>query len=304
MLNKIFKFNNKNFNSLSDVSKVNSRSLWGDAYYRLMQNKLAIMSLILLTIISLLVILGPYLSLYDYDAIDWQSMQTGPNAKSGHFFGTDLLGRDIFTRTLYGGRMSLMVGLVATLVSVIIGVSYGAISGFLGGKVDGFLMRIVDVLYTLPFMFFVILLSVFFGRNLILIFIAIGATNWLDLARIVRGQTLSLKNKEFVEAAVVGGMSRMKIIFKHIIPNLLGIVAVYVTLTIPATILAESMLSFLGLGVQEPSTSWGMLVNEGAQVIDEMWWVLLFPAIFLAVTLMCLNFLGDGLRDALDPKDR
>ena len=160
MLNKIFKFNNKNFNSLSDVSKVNSRSLWGDAYYRLMQNKLAIMSLILLTIISLLVILGPYLSLYDYDAIDWQSMQTGPNAKSGHFFGTDLLGRDIFTRTLYGGRMSLMVGLVATLVSVIIGVSYGAISGFLGGKVDGFLMRIVDVLYTLPFMFFVILLYI------------------------------------------------------------------------------------------------------------------------------------------------
>ena len=232
------------------------------------------------------------------------SMQTGPNIASGHYFGTDLLGRDILSRTLHGGRISLMVGLVATLVSVLIGVSYGAISGFIGGKIDGLLMRIVDVLYTLPFMFFVILLSVFFGRNLILIFIAIGATNWLDLARIVRGQTLSLKNKEFIDAAIVGGMSKIKIVFKHIIPNLLGIVVVYITLTIPATILAESMLSFLGLGVQEPSTSWGMLVNEGAQVIDEMWWVLLFPAVFLAMTLMCLNFLGDGLRDALDPKDR
>ena len=283
---------------------IRSRSLWGDAYYRLLKNKLAVLSFVFLIIISLLVAFAPYISFYNYDAIDWQAMQTGPSLTTGHLFGTDLLGRDIFARTLQGGRISLMVGIVATIVSVIIGVSYGAISGFLGGRVDSFLMRIVDVMYTLPFMFFVILLSVFFGRNLILIFIAIGATNWLDLARIVRGQTLSLKNKEFVEAAVVGGMSKLKIIFNHIVPNLLGIVAVYITLTIPATILAESMLSFLGLGVQEPNTSWGMLVNEGAQVIDEMWWVLLFPAIFLAITLMCLNFLGDGLRDALDPKDR
>ncbi|MBP9722852.1 MAG: ABC transporter permease subunit [Gammaproteobacteria bacterium] len=282
----------------------NSRSLWQDSYRRLLKNKLAISSLIVLTIIIFLAIFAPYLTTYPIEDTDWSAMLQPPSWIDGHYFGTDLLGRDIFSRTLSGGRMSLLVGTVSTLVSLIIGVSYGAISGFLGGKVDSIMMRIVDILYALPFMFFVILLTVFFGRHIVLIFIAIGATNWLDLARMVRGQTLSLKNKEFIEAARASGISTWKIIKQHIIPNLLGIVVIYVTLTIPATILAESILSFLGLGVQEPETSWGVLVSEGAQNIAGAWWTLVFPAIFLSCTLMCLNFIGDGLRDALDPKDR
>ncbi len=281
-----------------------SRSLWQDSYYRLLKNKLAIASFIILGIIILLILLAPYITKYPFDDTDWAAMLQAPSFSNSHYFGTDLLGRDIFARTLYGGRMSLMVGVVATIVSVIIGIIYGAAAGFLGGRVDNFMMRVVDILYALPFMFFVILLTVFFGRNILLIFIAIGATNWLDLARIVRGQTLSLKNKEFIDAARASGSSTVKIICLHIIPNLLGIVVIYITLTIPATILAESVLSFLGLGVQEPDTSWGVLVNEGAQNIQGAWWTLVFPAMFLSITLMCLNFIGDGLRDALDPKDR
>jgi len=281
-----------------------SRSLWQDSYHRLLKNKLALASFVVLGIIILLILLAPYITKYPFDDTDWGAMLQAPSFANSHYFGTDLLGRDIFARTLYGGRMSLMVGIVATIVSVIIGILYGAVAGFLGGRVDNFMMRVVDILYALPFMFFVILLTVFFGRNIILIFIAIGATNWLDLARIVRGQTLSLKNKEFIEAARASGSSTIKIITQHIVPNLLGIVVIYITLTIPATILAESVLSFLGLGVQEPDTSWGVLVNEGAQNIQGAWWTLVFPAIFLSITLMCLNFIGDGLRDALDPKDR
>ena len=280
------------------------RSLWQDSYRRLLKNKLAITSFIVLSIIILLILLAPYITKYPFDDTDWGAMLQAPSFSNSHYFGTDLLGRDIFARTLFGGRMSLMVGIVATFVSLIIGITYGAVAGFVGGKVDSVMMRIVDILYALPFMFFVILLTVFFGRNILLIFIAIGATNWLDLARIVRGQTLSLKNKEFIDAAVTCGSSTFKIIRLHIIPNLLGVVVIYVTLTIPATILAESVLSFLGLGVQEPDTSWGVLVNEGAQNIQGAWWTLVFPAIFLSTTLMCLNFIGDGLRDALDPKDR
>jgi oligopeptide transport system permease protein len=197
-----------------------------------------------------------------------------------------------------------MVGIVSTFVSLFIGVSYGVFSGYMGGKIDGFMMRVIDVMYALPFMFFVILLMVFFGRNIFLIFIAIGAVNWLDMARIVRGQTLALKQKEFVEAAEALGVGPLAIMRRHIVPNLLGVVVIYITLTIPQVILVESFLSFLGLGVQEPLTSWGMLVKEGAEDMQSTPWLLIVPAIFLATTLFCFNFLGDGLRDALDPRDR
>ncbi len=280
------------------------RSLWSDALQVLLQNRAAMAALIILSIISLLVMIAPFLSPYSYDFTDWDRVSEGPSLATGHIFGTDALGRDLFVRTLYGGRISLMVGLVATTVSLVIGISYGAVAGYLGGKIDHVMMRIVDILYALPFMFLVILLMVLFGRNIFLIFIAIGAINWLDMARIVRGQTLSLKNTEFVEAARAGGVSTARIIRRHIIPNLLGVVVVYVTLTIPQVILVESFLSFLGLGVQEPMTSWGALVNEGAQEMENAPWMLIFPALFLALTLFCFNFVGDGLRDALDPRDR
>jgi oligopeptide transport system permease protein len=231
-------------------------------------------------------------------------ISVAPDLASGHVFGTDSLGRDLFVRTLQGGRISLLVGVVATLVSLGIGVAWGATAGYVGGRVDHVMMRIVDILYAMPFMFFVILLMVFLGRNILLIFVAIGAINWLDMARIVRGQTLSLKEKEFVEAAEAMGVGAFDIIRRHIVPNLLGVVVVYVTLTIPQVILVESFLSFLGLGVQEPMTSWGALVNEGAQEMESAPWMLIIPALFLATTLFCFNFIGDGLRDALDPKDR
>jgi oligopeptide transport system permease protein len=251
-----------------------------------------------------LVIFGPLLSPYAVDQTDWYQISSRPNLASGHIFGTDDLGRDLVVRVMYGGRVSLMVGIVATIVSVIIGVTYGSISGFIGGKTDALMMRVVDVLYAMPFLFFVILLMVFFGRSILLIFVAIGAVNWLDIARIVRGQTLNLKGKEFVDAARAGGASTLRIVFKHIVPNLLGLVVVYVALTVPQVILVESFLSFLGLGVQEPMTSWGALVNQGARQMETSPWMLLFPAMFLATTLFCFNFIGDGLRDALDPKDR
>jgi oligopeptide transport system permease protein len=261
-------------------------------------------ALTLLGILVLLVIVAPALSAFRFDYTDWDQISIPPSLSSGHLFGTDALGRDLFVRTLYGGRISLMVGIVATFVSLVIGITYGAVSGYLGGRIDQFMMRIVDILYALPFMFLVILLMVFFGRNIVLIFVAIGAINWLDMARIVRGQTLSLKHREYIEAARAGGVSTPRIIRRHIIPNLLGIVVIYVTLTIPQVILVESFLSFLGLGVQEPMTSWGALVHEGAQEMENAPWMLIFPSLFLAVTLFCFNFLGDGLRDALDPRDR
>jgi oligopeptide transport system permease protein len=193
---------------------------------------------------------------------------------------------------------------VATLVSLVIGVAWGATAGFIGGRVDALMMRTVDILYSLPYMFFVILLVVFFGRNILLIFVALGAVQWLDMARIVRGQTLSLKRKEFIEAAHASGVTNFNIIRRHIIPNTMGPVVIYITLTVPSVILTESFISFLGLGVQEPQTSWGVLISEGAKVMESASWSLLFPAIFLGVTLFCFNFIGDGLRDALDPKDR
>ncbi len=280
------------------------RSLWDDAFERLRNNRAAMAAVAIMGAIVLLVLAAPLLSPYSIDSTDWDRISVPPSFSTGHWFGTDDVGRDLFVRTLYGGRISLLVGLAATLVSLVIGIAWGATAGYAGGKVDQFMMRIVDVLYAMPFMFFVILLMVFFGRNIFLIFVAVGAINWLDMARIVRGQTLTLKKKEFIEAARAGGVAPANIVRRHIVPNLLGVVAVYVTLTIPQVILVESFLSFLGLGVQEPMTSWGALVNDGAQAMETSPWALLFPAVFLALTLFCFNFIGDGLRDALDPRDR
>ncbi len=279
-------------------------SLRHHAWLRLKQNKLALMSGLFLLIVIALVIFAPFISPYDSEFIDWENMSIPPDFATSHYFGTDMMGRDLFVRTLQGGRISLLVGFVATIVSLIIGVSYGAIAGFYGGKIDSVMMRVVDILYALPFMFIVIVLMVLFGQHLFLIFAAIGGYIWLDMARIVRGQTLSLKKTEFIEAAFAIGASNNTIIFKHIVPNLFGIVIVYITLTIPQVILVESFLSFLGLGVQEPLTSWGALVNEGAADMEIAPWSLLFPASFLALTLFCFNFIGDGLRDAFDPKEK
>jgi oligopeptide transport system permease protein len=283
---------------------LHGRSLWADAWRTLKGNRAAMVGGSVIVAIAALVIVGPAFSPYAFDFTDWGNASIGPSWSTGHFFGTDTLGRDLFVRTLYGGRISLLVGIVATAVSLLIGVAYGAVAGYSGGRIDAVMMRIVDILYALPFMFFVILLMVFFGRNILLIFVAIGAINWLDMARIVRGQTLSLKHREFVEAAEAQGVGAMAIIRRHVVPNLLGVVAVYVTLTIPQVILVESFLSFLGLGVQEPMTSWGALVHEGAEELESAPWMLIFPAVFLAATLFCFNFVGDGMRDALDPKDR
>jgi oligopeptide transport system permease protein len=280
------------------------RSLWDDAWDSLRRNRAAMIAIAIMFTVVALVLFAPLLSPYSIDSTDWNRISISPSATTEHWFGTDDVGRDLFVRTMYGGRISLLVGLAATFVSLVIGIAWGATAGYAGGKVDQFMMRIVDVLYAMPFMFFVILLMVFFGRNIFLIFIAIGAINWLDMARIVRGQTLSLKKKEFIEAARAGGVSSFNIVRRHIVPNLLGVVMVYVTLTIPQVILVESFLSFLGLGVQEPMTSWGALVNDGAQAMETAPWSLIFPATFLAVTLFCFNFIGDGLRDALDPRDR
>ena len=280
------------------------RSLWDDAWESLRRNRAAMAAIAIMLTVVLLVLFAPLLSPYSIDSTDWDRISISPSITTEHWFGTDDVGRDLFVRTLYGGRISLLVGFAATLVSLVIGIAWGATAGYAGGKVDQFMMRVVDVLYAMPFMFFVILLMVFFGRNIFLIFIAVGAINWLDMARIVRGQTLSLKKKEFIEAARAGGVSSFNIVRRHIVPNLLGVVIVYVTLTIPQVILVESFLSFLGLGVQEPMTSWGALVNDGAQAMETAPWALIFPATFLAATLFCFNFIGDGLRDALDPRDR
>ena len=293
---------------------VKGRSLWVDARRRLFRNKAAVISMVLLCIITLMAIFAPLLSPYAYDYQDYSVISCGPDwwqgssivchAGGSHWFGTDSLGRDLFVRTLYGARVSLAVGLVASIVSLLIGVVYGATAGFFGGRIDELMMRFVDILYSLPFIFFVIILMVIFQRNFILLFIAIGAVQWLTMARIVRGQTLTLKQTEFIEAARASGVGTVGIIRRHIIPNVVGPVIIYMTLSIPAVILAESFLSFLGLGIQEPLTSWGVLISEGANEMEIAPWMLIFPAAFMAVTLFCFNFIGDGLRDALDPKDR
>jgi len=289
---------------LEAADAVKGRSLWQDAWRRLLLNRAATTSAVILGIIAAMAILAPLLSPHPYDEVYWEFIQHPPTAENSHWFGTDGNGRDLFVRTLYGARVSLMVGILATTVSLLIGVTWGATAGFIGGRVDSAMMRFVDVMYSLPFMFFVILLMVVFGRSIILIFIGIGAVEWLTMARIVRGQALSVRSKEFIEAARASGVSTGGIIVRHIIPNLLGPVVVYATLTIPQVILTESFLSFLGLGVQEPLTSWGVLISEGAAQMESAPWMLIFPAIFLAATLFCFNFIGDGLRDALDPKDR
>jgi oligopeptide transport system permease protein len=298
----IKKKNTQILDNLSGNLEIEGRSLWQDARIRFMRNKAAMVSLFILIAIIIAVIVVPMLSEFAYDDTDWYALHQPPSLD--HLFGTDSLGRDLFVRTLIGGRVSMMVGVLGALVAVVIGTVYGATSGFMGGKVDRIMMRILEVLYSIPFMFLVIVLVTFFGRNIVLIFVAIGAIAWLDMARIVRGQTLSLRGKEFIEAAHVSGVSKWNIIRRHIIPNVLGIVAVYSTLLVPSMILTESFLSFLGLGVQEPMTSWGALLQEGAQSMEVAIWQLAFPAGFMVITLFCFNYIGDGLRDALDPKDR
>jgi len=275
-------------------------SLWHDAFIRLRKNRLAMFGAATLTLVVIVSVIGPFLSPYTYDE---QDTALGASAPSGaHWLGTDPLGRDLATRVLYGGRVSLLVGVAATSVALLIGVLYGAIAGYAGGRTDAIMMRIVDVLYALPFTIFVIILMVFFGRQFILLFLAIGAVEWLTMARIVRSQMLSLREKEFVEAGVVLGLSQPRILLRHLLPNALGPIIVYTTLTVPNVMLLEAFLSFLGLGVQPPMSSWGLLIKEGVETMEEFPWLLIYPSIALSLTLFSLNFLGDGLRDALDPR--
>ena len=273
-------------------------SLWQDAWLRLRKNKMAVGGAIFVFVLALASFSAPFIPGLSYSA---QDLQLGAKPPSfAHWFGTDDLGRDQLARLLYGGRISLAVGFAATLVSVVIGVLYGTISGYIGGRLDTVAMRLVDILYSLPFTIFVILLMVIYGRNIYLLFMAIGAVEWLDMARIVRGQVMSLKRQEFVEAARALGLRKRRIILRHMIPNVLGIVIVFSTLIVPRVMLTEAFLSFLGFGVQPPQSSWGTLINDGARVMEEFPWLLLFPAGCFSLTLFSLNFLGDGLRDALD----
>ncbi len=366
------------------MSSAGSRSLWADAARRLWRNKAAVASMIYLTLMSVVCVIGPYLTSHDFATVYQSYVRVPPSltayphgeamqgaiedalkrarvdlkgweekdgrilvtvasakpvdervtryldksdafdntivaqksadgltlvmstavSKERFIFGTDPNGRDMLTRTLIAGRVSLAIGLLAGVVAMIIGVAYGAFSGFMGGKTDEIMMRIVDVLYSLPFTFFVIMLVVFFGRNFVLMFIAVGAVLWLDMARIVRGQTLSIKRQEYVQAAEALGVGRLGILWRHIVPNILGTIIIYVTLLVPQVIILESFLSFLGLGVQEPMSSWGVQISQGARNMEGALWLLVVPSFFLTSTLFALNFLGDGLRDALDPKDR
>jgi oligopeptide transport system permease protein len=273
-------------------------SLWSDAWHRLQKNRLATAGGGMLIILAVCCIAGPWLLHATYQEQNLDLGATPPGA--AHWFGTDTLGRDLLVRLLYGGRISLGVGLCATFVALTIGVVYGAVAGYAGGKADAVMMRFVDIIYALPFTIFVILLMVFFGRNIVLLFVAIGAVEWLTMARIVRSQVMALKKMEFIEAARSLGLSNTRIIFRHILPNALGPIIVYTTLTIPAVMLLEAFLSFLGLGVQPPMSSWGTLIKDGAEKMEEFPWLLLFPGTIFSLTLFSLNFLGDGLRDALD----
>lgn len=285
-------------NPLKPVDVQAGSSPWHDAWLRLRKNRLAAGGGILLVVLAATCILGPLISPFGYAEQNLNNTFTPPGGV--HWLGTDQLGRDLLVRVLYGGRISLGVGLCATFVALTIGVVYGAVSGYLGGRTDAVMMRLVDIMYALPFTIFVILLMVFFGRNIVLLFVAIGAVEWLTMARIVRGQIMTLKKMEFIEAARSLGYGHRRIIFRHLLPNALGPIIVYTTLTIPAVMLLEAFLSFLGLGVQPPMSSWGTLIKDGAEKMEEYWWLLVFPGALFSLTLFSLNFLGDGLRDALD----
>ncbi|MGR3484545.1 MAG: ABC transporter permease subunit [Paracoccaceae bacterium] len=286
------------------------RSLWSDARRRFFKNRVAVASLFVLLFVGALSVLGPLIAPWDNESIDWSVLgnvgEAGrPSLETGHWFGTDELGRDLFARTMQGTQVSLLVGIVGALVAVVVGTLYGAAAGFAGGRTDSIMMRFVDVLTAIPYMFVLILLLVVFGRSMGMLFLGIGLISWLDMARIARGQTLSLKGREFVEAARATGVPAWRIVIRHIVPNLLGVVVVYATLTVPNMIIFESFVSFLGLGVQEPLTSWGALLNEGSQTINQgRLWQIGFPLLFFVATLFAFFFVGDGLRDALDPKDR
>lgn len=295
---------------LAISQEVKGRSLWADARKRFMRNKAAVVGLAILILVALFAIFGAYLSPWSNEELDFAVMgqvaELGrPSLATGHYFGTDDLGRDIYQRTVQGTQISLLVGLIGTAIAVIVGTFYGAFAGFVGGRTDNIMMRAVDILMSIPYMFVLILLLVMFGRSMGMLFLGIGLISWLDMSRIVRGQTLTLKNREFIEAAQATGVPTLTIIRRHIVPNLLGVVAVYATLLVPSMILTESFISFLGLGVQEPLTSWGALIAEGARTMRYgTWWQLAFPLFFFCITLFAFFFVGDGLRDALDPKDR
>lgn len=293
-----------------NLSDVQGRSLWADARTRFFRNRAATVSFVFLVLLGLFAIFGSFFAQYERDFIDFTLIGSNaykgvPSIETGHYFGTDSSGRDLFARVVQGTGISLMVGIVGAFVAVTVGTIYGASAGYFGGRVDGVMMRIVDVLMSIPFMFVLILMLVIFGRSILMLFIGIGLISWLDMARIARGQTLSIKNKEFVEVAIATGVHPLKIILRHIVPNLLGIVIVYATLLVPSLIMFESFISFLGLGVQEPNTSLGALIAEGAsQMQYKVLWQLYFPISFFIVTIFAFFFVGDGLRDALDPKDR
>ena len=275
-------------------------SLFKDAFLRLTTNKLSLFSLIYIISLVVIALVTPFIAPYDYAYQDLAIGASPPSAD--HLLGTDTLGRDLLTRMMYGSRISLMVGFLATSVALVIGVIWGTIAGFSGGKVDAIMMRIVDTLYGIPFIILIILLMVIFGRNLILLFLAIGAVEWLTMARIVRSQVLNLSKQEFILSAEAMGVTKSSIVFRHLIPNAMGPVIVYATLTVPQIMLLESFLSFLGLGVQPPLSSWGLLIRDGAVSMEEYWWLLIFPSLAFSLTLFSLNFIGDGLRDAIDPR--
>lgn len=277
-----------------------SHSLWADAWHRLTLNKFALAGLFFLSVLSVLCLLAPVIAPYGYEQ---QNLELGATPPSmAHWLGTDTFGRDMLTRILYGGRVSLAVGVIATSVALIIGVVWGTVAGYFGGRIDSFMMRVVDILYALPFIIFIILLMVVFGKSILLLFLAIGAVEWLTMARIVRAQVLAIRQQEYVEAALTLGLPTRTILFRHIVPNTLSTVIVYATLTVPQVMLLEAFLSFLGLGIQPPESSWGLLISYGAETMEEYPWLLIYPGAALALTLFALNFLGDGLRDALDPK--
>jgi oligopeptide transport system permease protein len=297
-------FRNKKLAATLESLPVEGRSPWADARRRFVKNKAAVISAIILMIITVSCVLGPFVLPNSYEDTDFGAMGLAPTLQNWHLFGTDELGRDLLVRSLIGGRISLMIGVLATLTSVAIGVIWGATAGFLGGKVDAVMMRIVDMMYAIPYLLIAILMVTLLGREFYLVVLTITVFGWMDMARVVRGQTLAIKSKEYIEAAHAIGVPTWKIIFRHVVPNLLGIVVIYTTVTVPGVILTESVLSFLGLGIQEPMTSWGVLIHDGASVMETTSWLLLFPAAMLSATLYCANYIGDGMRDALDPKDR